>query len=105
VGTILFSCERELSAIRDHLNSVGPWTWTLRDSDEHGAYLLARPDNSYTKVRLIGEAPPDYQLVTTYDPRGIETPVPLERIHDMILDRLLPAIGARNVRPGPPWDW
>lgn len=104
-GTYLFRCERDLRAIRDVLNSAGPWTWTLHESDQHGAYLLARPDDSYTKVRLIGDNPPDYQLVTTYDSSGGTAPLPLERVHSMILDRLLPAIGANTIRPGPQFDW
>lgn len=104
-GTYVFRCDRDIRAIRDALNSVGPWTWTLHESDLHGPYLLARPDDSHTKIRVIGETPPDYQLVTAYDPSGGKSPLPLEEVHQTILDRLLPAIGAAAVAPGPPFDW
>lgn len=104
-GNYVFSCERDLKGILAVLNATGPWTWSLRDSDEHGAYLLAHPDDSYTKVRLVGEGPPEYQLVMTYDPSGGSSPLSLEQVHDAILDRLLPAIGARSVRSGPPFEW
>lgn len=104
-GTYTFKCARELRTILDLLNEAGPWMWCLRDSDEHGPYLLARPDDSHTKVRLVGEEPPEYQLVTSYDPGGTETPISLEHLHDTILDRLFPSIGAIDVKAGPSFDW
>ncbi len=86
----------------DRLNQAGPWTWSLRDSDTYGFYLRCRPDSSSTKLRIVGP-PPDYLLAISFDPTDVDNnPVadhtPADELARLILDRILPALDARDVK-------
>lgn len=98
-GTYRFRSPVPLPALAAVLSALGPWQWTLRDGEEE-VYLLCRPDGGNTTVRIFGEAP-DFVVETLYDPRRAETPVSFEELHDTLLDRLLPGIGATGVGPAP----
>lgn len=98
-GTYRFRSPVPLTALAGALSALGPWQWTLRDGEEE-AYLLCRPDGGNTSIRLFGEAP-DYYVETVFDPRRTEKPLSFEELHDTLLDRVLPGIGAIGVEPAP----
>lgn len=98
-GTYRFRSPVPLNALAVALSALGPWQWTLRDGEEE-TYLLSRPDGGNTTVRIFGEAP-DYLAETVFDPRRSERPLSFEEVHDTLLDRLLPGIGASEVGPAP----
>lgn len=98
-GTYRFRSPVPLSAMGSVLSAMGPWQWNLRDGEQE-TYLLSRPDGGGTTLRITGEAP-DYELDTVYDPRRAEKPLSFEELHDTILDRVLPGIGATEVGPAP----
>lgn len=98
-GTYRFRCPVPLSVMGAVMTALGPWQWSLRDGEEE-IYLLSRPDGGKTTVRIYGEAP-DYLAETIHDPRRAETPLSFEELHDTLLDRLLPGIGATEVGPAP----
>lgn len=98
-GAYRFRSPVPLTALAVALSAMGPWQWTLRDGEEE-TYLLARPDGGNTQVRISGEAP-DFLVETVFDPRRSAAPMSFEDLHDTLLDRLLPGIGATDVGPAP----
>ncbi|SDH85985.1 hypothetical protein SAMN05192558_105385 [Actinokineospora alba] len=71
----------------------GPWTWTERDSESLGDYLWTRVNE--TNIRVFedeGHYCLDFKF-TGNDPAQFDVLV------DTLLTRVLPTIGARDVRP------
>jgi hypothetical protein len=51
---------------------AGTWTWSIRDSDRYGTYLITRPDRSRTKLRILGDPRAGYLLDISFDPRDVD---------------------------------
>lgn len=94
-GAYEFESDAQIEQMKDQLDARGPWQWQLRDSDAEGAYLRALPDESYTRVRILGQ-PPRYTIEVvwdySYDGPGQTTREEIDRI---IREDLAPAIGAK----------
>ena len=93
-----FESPLQLTAMLQALNAAGPWTWTERDSDTYGGYLRARPDGGPTKLRIIvdGDA---YLLDAFYLNNSPENRLSRAEVEQVIQDKVLPAVQARNVKP------
>jgi hypothetical protein len=84
------------------LNPAGPWTWSVRDSDRYGEYLITRPDQSWTKLRIV-KTRRGYLLDVTFDPikadgKLVAGHIPIEELVRVSLNHVLPAVGAKNVQ-------
>ena len=94
-----FQCELTRKRIQAQLSETGPWTWLGGDSDYDGLYLRAVP-GSGIKLRILGETPPHYVIEIDLNPALAED-CTLEELHRIVLDDLLPSIGAANINPVP----
>ena len=95
-GDYKFECRLTVEDMLPVLNSVGPWIWHFRDSDSEGFYLITSSDEGKTKLRIIEESP-GYLLEITFYPTDTR-PASRETLDDVLLKKLLPAIGAHQIR-------
>jgi hypothetical protein len=79
------------------LNEMSSWKWLGGDSEYDGLYLRARP-TSGTKLRILGEVPPSYTIEIQLNPALVEG-LTINELHQIVIDELLPSIGATNVTP------
>ncbi len=81
------------------LNQTGPWEWVERDNDSWGWYISAAPldDPHYAIVKVIFERPRAVNVRFESDADNADAL--LEDLRRTLLERLLPALGARNVAP------
>ncbi len=98
-----FTTELTLPQVFERLNEEGPWRWSMRDSDRWGDYMstLAFPD--YAMVKLFAE-PDHYAVNVLFESERSEGPMELHMLKTILLDSLLPAIGARDVTPTATYD-
>ena len=78
------------------LNAAGPWTWHFRDRDSEGFYWVTSSDNGRTRLRIYEEDSGFILEITLY-PSDTRT-MTREALRDIVGRRLLPSIGARNIR-------
>jgi hypothetical protein len=93
-----FKSDLTPGAIVARFRELGPWEWDDRDSDSWGPYysagVLSPPDHGI--VKLIAET--DHYVLNVVL-RSSAQPVGsrFDDVRDILLDRLLPAIGARDI--------
>lgn len=85
------------------LCAVELWSWTMRDSDTYGNYLITRPDGGPTKLRIIRRIFPTKGLAFLLDAFYLidspENRISQGELHQMIQARVLPAIQACRIEP------
>lgn len=74
------------------LDRDGPWQWTLRDNEHWGDYLWTRAENA--TVRLVEETD-HFGLDIKFED---DDAARFDVLIDTLLTRVLPSIGARDVR-------
>ncbi len=94
-GAYEFESDLSLDEMLDGLVAAGPWQWEARDSDTYGDYVQARPGNGSTRIRIIKNGSGFLLDVGHLD----RHPIPRVEVERVIQEEVLPAIGARNVRP------
>jgi hypothetical protein len=81
------------------LRADGTWTWIDRDSDRWGDYVSA-VDAPGAIVKVIpGEPAPDrWTANVAFECEDADADAQAEDLRETLVDRILPAIGARDVR-------
>ncbi len=101
-----FRVGRTLETLRQDLNAVGPWEWIERDSFWYGDYIsaLPRPHDGIIKIYESGGR---FVIQLKYRAlRGVDanTVADYRALHQTILTRFLPSIGARDIEPDEGFD-
>jgi hypothetical protein len=92
--------------VRHGLDRRGPWdswTWKLGDSAWLGDYDAAKPLPHDGVIRIY-EEDGRFVLVILYHSERTDALADYQRLHAMLVDEFLPAIGATDVRPHPGLD-
>lgn len=89
-----FKCDRPLPELRGVLEETLPWIWRIRESAVRGAYLIAKP--ACARLRIFGEGD-RYVLEVTYRSDTRDAEGGWESLHETLVRRLLPGMGAREV--------
>lgn len=92
-----FRCELTRKEIREKLNEKGPWNGLGGDSEYDGLYLRAVP-KSGTKLRILGEMPPNY-VIEIFLNRKLVKELTLNELHQTVMAELLPSISAIDIKP------
>ena len=82
----------------DKLVELGPWTWRGTESDTYGDYLSTNPDRR-SWIKIFDRR--DHWVVQLGALEG--SSVTREQLERDLLDRILPAVGARNLRETEPF--
>jgi hypothetical protein len=95
-----FKSDLAFAAIVARFREIEPWHWIDRDNDNWGAYYSARVLNppDWGIVKLIADSDHDHFVVNVVlrseaHPLGSR----FEDVHYTLFERLLPAIGARDI--------
>jgi hypothetical protein len=92
-----FDADLTLAEICQRLNTRGPWSWVDGgDSAWHGDYIGARAEPHAAIVRIYAEGG-GFVLTVAYG-RGA-TSADRNPLRAALFDDLLPALGARRIRP------
>jgi hypothetical protein len=101
-----FSTELTLDEIYARLQQTGVWTWHRRDNDRWDNYLSAAavPEPHRVMVKLFVEDGGEYvvDILFRYREEDPAARAAYEAARKVLFERLLPAIGAGNVRPAEP---
>lgn len=102
---VSFNSDLSLEQLFARLNEAGPWRWLMRDSEHWGDYISARalPLPLQAMVKIYVE-PDHYVVNVSFDSEGADAPAELAALRETLFDRLLPAIGARNIAPTDTYD-
>ncbi len=92
-----FQCGSDLTELKTRLDAAGPWSWTPRDSDYFGDYLSARARPDEAMLKIYGDPEKGYQIDIFFEADGDGAEAAWQRLHDDIVERLLPSIGATDV--------
>jgi hypothetical protein len=98
-----FDSPLPLQTMLANLCAAVPWSWTIRDSDTFADYLVSRPDEGPTRLRIIvrpfpGRGP-QFLLDIFYLWDSPDNRLSRGEIEQVIQTQMLPAIQAQNVRP------
>ena len=94
-----FECDLDLMELRTKLESLGPWSWKTRDSFYWGDYLSAKAsDDASRKVRIYEREDGGFQIDIFFEGEGDDAESDWETFFRDILDRLLPGVGATDVK-------
>jgi hypothetical protein len=91
---VAFESRLSFDALYDRLNEIGPWKWRGTESDTYGDYLSSRPVKGVI-LRIFGE-PPNWVLQIDFPE---DAPMSRDELDRVLLERVFPAIGARNLHP------
>jgi hypothetical protein len=84
------------------LQAAGPWKWEVRDSDSLGEYVGCWPDfKGPVKVRILKDEG-TFVLEVMYLERSTTNQFTRQEIEDVIQQKVLPAVQAKNVRAAEP---
>lgn len=96
----LFKTELSLEQIFARLNEAGPWRWSMRDNERWGDYISTRalrdPDDAMVKIIV---EPDHYVVNTTFESDLPDATTRLEALRATLLEKVLPAIDARDLKP------
>jgi hypothetical protein len=93
---LAFDSSLTLEAMLAKLSALGHWTWRMSDSDTYGESLWTVP-GKWAKGR-ISAVDSHWVIEMWRDPASEE--LSIDQLRQDILTRVLPALRARNVRPG-----
>ncbi len=97
-----FRCSRSLLEMMSIWNSSGPFQWKAWDSETYGTCIVSRIAECQGKLRVMGEppayAPDEYSLEIGFEAEPGRLEETKSALFESMFDRLLPAVGARNVR-------
>ena len=93
-----FKSNLSLKGMLERLNEAGPWKWVMGEKDEFGEYLHTRPFKGFAKYRVFAEPEPFvFDIYYSFLDHGAEEA--WETQHAIILNEILPTLGARDVKP------
>ena len=95
--TFEFRCEREIFDIQATWRSNGPYAWQAFDSEQYGAYIVARAPELNLRVRVLGKAP-NYSLEMDFDVERKRMKQTKAQLFSTMFEKLLPAVGATHIR-------
>lgn len=94
-----FDCDLDLRALHEKLLDLGPWPWIERDSHYWGDYLSAKASpNATRKVRIYEREEGGYQIDIFFDEDDPKADKAWKRFYTDVAERLLPGIGATEVK-------
>ncbi len=101
-----FRTDLTLPQIYARLQQVGPWEWYERDNDRWDNYLSASPTEEPVDVgvKIFVEDRGLYvaDILFRYREEDAEARAEYDAVRKTLLERLLPALGARDVQPADP---
>lgn len=100
-----FKTDLSLAQLFARLNEVGPWTWLERDNENWGDYLssLASRDPYRTMVKIY-EEPTHFVVQMRFESEEADAASVFDTLRATLFERLLPAIGARDLTPTDTYD-
>ena len=100
-----FKCDLDLTELLAKLESLGPWSWNMRDSYYWGDYLSAKAsDDASRKVRIYERDDGGFQIDAFFECEGENAESAWEAFHQDILERLLPGVGATELKDTEPMN-
>jgi hypothetical protein len=100
-----FECDLDLTRLLGKLESLGPWSWRTRDSYYWGDYLSAKAsDDASRKVKIYERDDGGFQIDVFFEGEGDDAESNWETFYQDILERLLPGVGATDVKDTEPMN-
>jgi len=100
-----FAVDLTLEQLFARLNQAGPWRWTMRDSEHWGDYISTRvvpaPDDAMVKIYV---EPDHYVVNASFESEHPDATAKLQELRSTLLEKVLPALGARDVTPAETYD-
>jgi hypothetical protein len=94
-----FSIE-EMQAV---LNSRSGFAWKGADNDHWGEYLVARPRQSYSKLRIFVDESGRFVVDMSTLP-GEENMLSYEALQEIVERDVVPVLNASKLEPHPGWE-
>ncbi|HJQ60435.1 MAG TPA: hypothetical protein VJ890_26250 [Vineibacter sp.] len=92
-------------ALLHRLNELGPWQWIERDSHWYGDYMSTMPEPHKVMLKIFKERDGFViQFGNRYRGVADADPEDYRALRETIFSRLLPSIGARDIRPDEGFD-
>jgi hypothetical protein len=94
-----FDSDLGLGGMLAKLNQVGPWEWVEWNNDRYGMYICAVPrrEPRQSRVKILVDDDVDRFAVNAVLYGDDKATV--DEVERTLLDRVLPAIGARDLKP------
>src|SRR5262245_19391498 len=107
--TLAISFKSDLSPddMLSRLSAQGARSWSKRDNDWYGGYLssIVRQDDVQSKIRVYFEMEDGRPVVTAFcDSDAADAPKRWAEVEDLLRSRILPALGADDLRVVPYFD-
>lgn len=95
-----FACDLTLAQMLPRLNATGPWRWIERANDNWGDYLVARvlPDPDYGVMKIFADEQ-RFVADVALESKTADADARFAPVRAILLARVLPALGARDVAP------
>jgi hypothetical protein len=92
-----FKSDKDIVAIRDRLNEIGPWKWIDRDSDRWGEYISATVPGLDTGMAKLFVEDSRYVINLLLKSERADAQRLFDGVFDVVFTYLLPAIDASDV--------
>lgn len=97
-----FESDRDLDGLQAALGAREEISWRGGDSEDWGEYWVGRLRDGSSKIRIFVDRG-RFVLDISHVPELAGT-MPFDEIRELVEHDLLPAIGARDIRPHPGWE-
>ena len=84
------------------MSARGDLTWRGGDSDHRGEYWAAFLRDDISRLRVFVDR--GRFVIDMWHNQQIPESIPFAEILDLVEHHLLPALGARDIRPHPGWE-
>jgi hypothetical protein len=102
VDAYSFQSDLSLNQMHSILHVRSGLDWKGGDNDFWGEYLICRPNNSHSKLRLFID---DGRFVIDMSTLpGEKDMLSYEELQEIVEEKVLPLLKARDVQPHPGWE-
>jgi hypothetical protein len=95
---VSFTSDLSMEDIYAKVNELGPWRWSMRDSEQWGDYISTRAVPEYGMVKIVTDGG-RYVANVKFKSERPNAEAELAELRETLLASLLPAILARDVQP------